>query len=55
VAAPVILGGVLLPWCSFVGLPCGHHDSMDVADFSFLRTGGVLLRGVLLWNAPWAL
>ena len=36
----------------FCGTPHGRHDSMDFwLDFSFLHTGGVLLRGVL---APWA-
>ena len=37
------------------GMPRGHCDSMDVVGLSFLRAGGVLLRGVRSWNAPWAL
>jgi len=49
----------VLEVCFFVvfvcGMPRGRRDSMDVADFSFLRTGGVLLRGVRSWNAPWVL
>ena len=33
-------------------MPHGRCDSMVMADFSFLRTGGVLLRGVLSWECP---
>ena len=32
------------------GMPHGRCDSMDLADFSFLRTGGVLFHGVLSWE-----
>ena len=46
----------VLEVCFFVvfvcGMPHGRCDSMDVVDFSFLRTGGVLLRGVLSWECP---
>jgi len=37
------------------GMPHGRRDLMDVVGFSFLRAGGVVLRGVCSWNAPWAL
>ena len=37
------------------GMPYGRCGSMDMVDFSFLRAGGVFLRGVCSWNAPWAL
>jgi len=33
-------------------MPHGRRGSMNVVDFSFLRTGGVLLRGVLSWECP---
>jgi len=53
--SPSFMLGVWFVVVFVCGMPCGRCDSMDVVGFSFLRAGGMVLRGVYSWNAPWAL